>query len=126
MKILLVVFSLVALISISASADDNGVERGDISIHANDSIPKGVEDQIETTIFDYCNLHGAKGISTSYLQVGTDENDKANNYQVQYNVEFLDRLPVIITVTAKLHLDPTSDGYVEIKSFESPICRTFP
>jgi len=126
-------FSIIAAVLLvlsahgNAFAAGNGVERGDITFAANDSIPKGVEDRIETTMFENCDLRGAERISTSYLQSSYDEQLGANVYQIQYavNLDHGSRL-VMIHVTALLHLEGDPGRAIEIRNFSGPICRSIP
>lgn len=111
----------------SAFAGDNGVERGDISISTNDSVPSGVEDRIETTIFANCDLRGASRISTGYVQYDRNDAQASTEYDIQYAVEFpKDGRTVMINVQAVLHLQGSPETAIEIAVFSSPICRNLP
>jgi hypothetical protein len=110
-----------------AFADGNGVERGDIQINFNAGVPRGVEDQIETTLFAYCDLRGAAAVSTTYLQTSHDDDSNSNKYEVQLAVTFKDARTVVVNAVALLHLDgAVGDRAIEIREFKSPICRDFP
>jgi hypothetical protein len=116
---------LLAFFALPLLARANGVERGDISIHANESVPNGVEDRLESLMFANCDLRGALKITTSSVDVGRDDPSQYV-YHIQYNVEFRDDRLVLIDVEAALHFDGGPETSVEVRSFRSPICRSYP
>lgn len=127
------IFSLLVLVAphqFALANDDNGVERGDVTVTENSSIPEGLEDRLESLIFGNCNLRGASAITTSYLKVsdGRLDGSRANDYQIQYRVDFKNASsPAIISVHALLRLDAASaDNAVELLSLVSPICKSLP
>lgn len=127
MKALLSILAVTLLIAPAtrALANDNGVERGDITFSVDQSIPKGVEDRIETTMFESCDFRGASRISTTYFQV--TPGDSQNAYDIQYQVDFpVQARSVAISVHAVLHLQGDPATAIEIQSFQAPICRKIP
>lgn len=125
MKALLPIFAAVLLAAWASPARANGVERGDVSIHSDNDIPKGVEDEIETTIFENCDLRGAKVISTSYFQLR--KLDAGTVYDIQYTIDFGDENhEVTLYVSALLTFDVDTKSAVQIQRFESSICRKLP
>lgn len=119
-----VVAALLTLVS-GANAHANGVERGDISFSISSDIPKGVEDQIETTMFENCDFRGAVHINTTYLKAS--QADGATTYDIQYSVDFPKQArQALIYVRASLFYGEAPDSAVKIESFASSICRAFP
>jgi hypothetical protein len=110
---------LIPMFPFTARAD-NGVERGDVSVNGSASIPKGLEDRLETLIFGNCDLRGAAAINISYLKVSGDD---AGDFQLQYSVVFSDGgPPALISVHALLG----TEGGVQLLNLSSPICKTLP
>jgi hypothetical protein len=112
------------------ASSDNGVERGTVTVDGNASIPKGLEDRLESLIFGNCDLRGASSITTAYLKVSASSPlaSPANDYEIQYSVAFKDgSAPALITVHALLHLDAAAfENGIELLALSSPICKTLP
>lgn len=124
---ILKIFAIVFLFSFASRADyqaGNGVERGNIFFHGNESLPKGLVDRVQSLLFERCDLRDADSITTTYAAAQPNDAGNGTDYRLQYEVRFKNQLLSRIDVWATIFSAQTMTNPVKVTDLRSSICRS--